>query len=285
MPNLHSGRTPKAPMRLVCFLMAALMLAAATSACAPEKNLSRPTPLVAGEVAPDFSLVTVNGEVYRLEQFRGQQVIVYFWTTWCQTCAEEMAALAEHYRANKLRGPMVLAVNSEEEADVVAAFSDSTDIPFPLLVDIDGRVGDLFGMETIPTTYLIDANGVVQQVNAGTMSTEALDALMFVKVPIETKEAAADATKTAEPTASPTAMTIPRLKACVTAGVLNVRNGPSTTAPVVDGMGKGECADVDARSVDGTWLRFKEPIAGGRGWAAAKFLALDGPIEGLLIAE
>lgn len=285
MASMHSRRNPLATMRLVCFLMAALILAAATYACAPQQNRIKPTPLPVGVMAPDFSLVTVNGEVYRLEQFRGQPVIIYFWTTWCQTCNEEMAALAERYLGNKLRGPMVLAINSEEEADVVAAFSDSADIPYPLLVDIDGRVGDLFGMETIPTTYLIDANGVVQQVNAGTMSTDALDTLMFVKVPIETKEAAADATQTAEPTASPTATTVPSLNACVTTGVLNVRSGPSTTAPVVDGMGKGECAAVDARSADGIWLRFKEPISGGRGWAAAKFLALDGPIEGLLIAE
>ena len=79
MPTMHAGRTPQTSMRLVCFLMAALILAVAASACAPQKNRIKPTPLPVGVTAPDFSLVTVNGEVYRLEQFRGKPMIVYFW--------------------------------------------------------------------------------------------------------------------------------------------------------------------------------------------------------------
>ncbi len=281
---MYPRRSPQAVKRLVCFLIAALLLTATSSACAPERTNGQPTPLAVGEEAPDFSLVTVNGEVYRLEQFRGQPVIVYFWTTWCQTCREEMSTLAERYRQNKLRGPMVLAINSEEKAGLVAEFSKKADFPYPLLVDIDGRVGDLFGMETIPTTYLIDANGLVQQVHAGTMNRNTIDALMAARANLQTP-APETPTVSPEPTLSPTATNIPSLTACVTAGVLNVRSGPSTTSPVIDGMGKGECAEVDARSTDGEWLRFKDHIAGARGWAAAKFLALDGPLDGLRIAE
>lgn len=281
---MHTGRTPKDLLRLVCFMMAALLLAAWLAGCAPEANGGQLAPLAVGEEAPDFSLVTVNGEVYSLAQFDGKPVIVYFWTSWCQTCREEMAALAERYRQNGSRGPTVLAINSEEAGSMVADFAEKSPMPFPLLVDIDGRVGDLFGMQTIPTTYLIDANGVLQQIHAGTMSSETIDTLMVVRANPNTP-IPVTATIALDPTGTSTATTIPSLNACVTTGVLNVRSGPSTTAPVIDGMAKGECAEVDARTADGTWLRFKSPIAGERGWAAAKFLALNGPPEGLLIAE
>ncbi len=74
-----------------------------------------------GEIAPDFELETLDGEVVKLSELKGEKVILNFWATWCPPCKEEMPEMQEFY--DKYGDDInVIAVNFKEKNDKVAEF-------------------------------------------------------------------------------------------------------------------------------------------------------------------
>jgi peroxiredoxin len=133
---------------------------------APE-GLSDVASPVAGRPAPDFTLQTVEGETITLSDLRGQVVVLNFWATWCPPCRAEMPALQEVYDARRADGLMVLAIDQNEPADLVASFRDELNLTFPLLLDPGYAVSDLYRIGLLPTTFFIDRGGVIRDVVLG----------------------------------------------------------------------------------------------------------------------
>jgi peroxiredoxin len=117
--------------------------------------------------APDFELPTLDGQRVRLSDFRGQTVVVNFWTRNCQPCLEEMPSLADFARKLKARDKLVfLTVNTDdtpEEARAALASVLPGPAPFPVLLDPDAQVvTGKFGTKLYPETWYIDPNGVIR---------------------------------------------------------------------------------------------------------------------------
>ncbi|MBW3110832.1 redoxin domain-containing protein [Bacillus sp. MCCB 382] len=132
--------------------------------------------LTKGDRAPDFELTTLNGESIKLSDYQGKKVILNFWATWCPPCKAEMPHMQKYYEKNADKENVeILAVNLTSQDDgkkAVQQFVDGYELTFPILMDEKGDIGDEYRAFTIPTTYMIDTNGLIQHKIVGPMNEE-----------------------------------------------------------------------------------------------------------------
>ncbi|GAB3807822.1 TlpA family protein disulfide reductase [Virgibacillus kimchii] len=125
-----------------------------------------------GNMAPDFTLETLGGDEIRLSDFQGQRVVLNFWASWCGPCREEMPDIQ---RLSENKDVTVLAVNltySEDSTERVSDFVDQYGLTFPILMDENASVSQLYRIQPIPTTYMLDSNGKIQYKAFGAMDYE-----------------------------------------------------------------------------------------------------------------
>jgi peroxiredoxin len=119
-------------------------------------------------VAPDFSLRDLEGSVRRLASFRGRVVLLTFWATWCPPCQTDIPLLEALYQAYKDRGLEVVAVASDVQgAEIVQPFVTQHHLSFTTILDTTGQVTRLYGVTSLPTTYLLDREGRLVTVAIG----------------------------------------------------------------------------------------------------------------------
>ncbi|MBO9129051.1 TlpA disulfide reductase family protein [Bacillus sp. 165] len=129
--------------------------------------------LEVGKKAPDFELQTLDGKKTKLSDLKGKKVILNFWATWCPPCKKE---LPEMQKFNEKHGEdvTILAVNytiSEKgKAQGVQQFATEQGITFPILLDTDSSVSNMYKIITIPTSYFIDSKGIIRQKFIGPMT-------------------------------------------------------------------------------------------------------------------
>lgn len=130
----------------------------------------------AGFLAPEFTLTTLEGSTISLEELRGQAVLVNIWASWCIPCRTEMPAMQKVYETYKDRGFTIIAVNatSQDSRSEAAAFVREYQLTFPILLDLDGTVGQLYQVSALPSSFFILPNGNIQEVVIGGPMAEAL---------------------------------------------------------------------------------------------------------------
>lgn len=129
---------------------------------------------IKGALAPDFSLVTVDGKQVSLSQFRGKTVLVNFWATWCAPCRLEMPAIQSEFEQHS-PDLVILAVNFSESAEAVRDFQNELGFTFDPLLDTDGSIQELYQVRGYPSTYLVDPDGIIQVVHIGLMTEGQLE--------------------------------------------------------------------------------------------------------------
>jgi cytochrome c biogenesis protein CcmG/thiol:disulfide interchange protein DsbE len=120
-----------------------------------------------GDRAPDFTLPTIDGKEASLSQFRGKIVMINFWETSCSACAGEMSDIQAVFDTWSRDDLEILAVNNGERAAFVQSFIDSKGLTFPALLDSDQAVSNMYQISTIPTTFFIDADGIIKRIKSG----------------------------------------------------------------------------------------------------------------------
>ena len=127
----------------------------------------------AGEVAPDFSLTSFDGQAVRLSAFRGRPVILNFWASWCPPCRSEAPALTRTARATAERVTFIgIDVRDGEEA--ARQFIDEFDVPYLNAPDVTGEVERLYGGFGIPFTVFIRADGTIARTWLGPLDERRL---------------------------------------------------------------------------------------------------------------
>ena len=130
---------------------------------------------VAGALAPDFTLVNLEGETVSLSDFHGQPVLINLWATWCGPCRIEMPTIQSRFEEYRDEGFIVLAVNFDEPRGDVQSFRDEFGLTFQILLDTGAEVQKLYRTRSYPSTFFVDRNGVVQVQHIGVMTEGNLD--------------------------------------------------------------------------------------------------------------
>lgn len=117
---------------------------------------------LADETAPDFTLKSRDGKNIRLSELRGEVVMLNFWASWCGPCRQELPhldALAKRYGRG---GFTLLGVNVDANPEDAEKLLKEIPVSFPVLLDSSSKVSELYQVDAMPTTVIIDRNGKVR---------------------------------------------------------------------------------------------------------------------------
>jgi len=124
--------------------------------------------------APELSLSTLSGEGVKLSDFRGRPVLVNFWATYCVPCRVEMPLIQRIADGHpKLK---TLLVDERDSTPAARGFIADLHIRSTVLVDLDGRAGDAYGITGLPTTIFVRSDGSVEGRYLGQLSEQILNA-------------------------------------------------------------------------------------------------------------
>ena len=127
---------------------------------------------IAGEQAPDFTAELANGQTARLSDLRGKYVLLQFWGSWCGPCRAENRHLTPLYRKYNKQGFEIfsIGIESRRESWQRAIASDQLVWPYHTveLNQFNGPLAQLFNIHSIPTTFLINPDGMIMGVNLST---------------------------------------------------------------------------------------------------------------------
>jgi peroxiredoxin len=125
-----------------------------------------------GMPAADFTLTDLTGRTQSLSQYRGKVVLINFWATWCKPCTTEMPAMQACFDKLRDQDFVVLAVNELEDTQKVAEHIKTHGHTFPVLLDQDNRVANLYGVYGLPVSVFVDEQGTIREYIKGGLLTE-----------------------------------------------------------------------------------------------------------------
>jgi peroxiredoxin len=120
-----------------------------------------------GKPAPSFQLADIEGQSISLSDFQGKPVLINFWAIYCVPCRSELSYIQEVYDEWSEQGLMVLAINIHEDPPSVDRYIQDYNLSFPVLFDLEGKVAERYNIQYIPTTYFIDAEGIIRDIKIG----------------------------------------------------------------------------------------------------------------------
>ncbi len=140
------------------------------------------TALEAGVTAPDCKLSALaDAQPLAIQQFRGKVMYVDFWASWCGPCAKSFPFLNELDAEFKARGLQIVGVNMDENAADAQAFLAKYPANFMVASGVDGQCAKDFGVQAMPSSYIIDRKGIVRQVHLGFRAGEAKELKALVE--------------------------------------------------------------------------------------------------------
>jgi len=121
-----------------------------------------------GDRAPSFTVPNLaGGDHLSLDAYRGKVVYLDFWASWCTPCLASLPAIEDLRREFPAEEFQVLAINVDSNPKKARKFLGKHPVGYPSATDPRGRLPESFGLETMPTSYLIDRKGVIRYVHPG----------------------------------------------------------------------------------------------------------------------
>ena len=176
---MKSERRPQPNPPIFLFITGGLLLIIAIGLLlvnAKPREASSIQPARKGQPLSDFSLENLEGETVRLSDFKGQVVLINAWATWCPPCVAEMPDLQAYYQAHQHENFTILGINAGDSRSQAVAFVNQQGITFPILLDPQVDLLSSLGVNSFPTSILIDVAGVVQSIHIGMYTAQELDA-------------------------------------------------------------------------------------------------------------
>ena len=133
--------------------------------------------------APDFELPLLDGvTLVSPSDYAGRPLFLNFWATWCQPCVRELPAFEEFIAEHSVEsnGPALLTINLGETAAEISAFLAEIGVRnLPVALDINQVVKLDYGVQNLPTTFVIDGEGSVRHLKLGEMKYEEMNAYLM----------------------------------------------------------------------------------------------------------
>ena len=118
-----------------------------------------------GKPVLDFHVTDLNGEALSLEQYRGQVVLLDFWATWCPPCIAEMPNVKKVYEKYKDQKFQIVGISLDRSKEPLEAYIEKEGLAWLHYWDNIGKVSNLYKVQAIPSTFLIDGEGVIRKTN------------------------------------------------------------------------------------------------------------------------
>lgn len=129
------------------------------------------TALEEGEPAPDFTLPALagDGDMITLSALRGQVVYVDFWASWCLPCIRSLPEISTLYDQYRDQGFEVIAITIDNPLEDATEFLEDLDTPldYRIAADADADVMDAYGVRGMPTSFLVDRDGIIRMIHEG----------------------------------------------------------------------------------------------------------------------
>lgn len=132
-----------------------------------------------GGPAPDFTLTLLDGTDFTLSRHLsggGRPVVMNFWASWCLPCREEMPAFDRV--AERRPEVLILGVAVDDTGNAAGAFAAEVDVGYPLGIDVNGQILELYPILGLPTTWFITADGLIANIRAGQLDEDELERLI-----------------------------------------------------------------------------------------------------------
>lgn len=158
--------------RLLCTALALAAALGVLVAAVPRARAGEmPGKFKIGDTAPDFTLPSLAGQTVQLSKFAGSKVVLLaFWSVRCGACLTEVPFLNQIHAAWANRGVTVISVVTDGmDADATRTFMEETGIApsYPVLVDPEFSVLDVYTNFVVPLTLVIDRQGIIRYIHTG----------------------------------------------------------------------------------------------------------------------
>ena len=160
LKTMDGGLKPAwGPMRKLAVLAGGLLLVSAQAVMAAATE---------GAAAPDCKLSSLtDGSTAGVSQHKGKVVLVDFWASWCGPCGQSFPFFNDLHAKHKDQGLEILGVNVDDNVDDAKAFLANHAAAFSVVRDASMQCASDYGVQAMPSTYLIDRKGVVHHIHLG----------------------------------------------------------------------------------------------------------------------
>ena len=117
--------------------------------------------------APDFVLKSQSGKNIRLSEERGNVILLNFWASWCGPCRKEIPMLNTLHQQFEKLGFKVIGVNIDKRKKPAEKMMQDFQIAYPVLFDGQQKTSELYGVDAMPSTVIIDRDGIVRGIHRG----------------------------------------------------------------------------------------------------------------------
>jgi cytochrome c biogenesis protein CcmG, thiol:disulfide interchange protein DsbE len=144
----------------------------------------------AGDIAADFQLDDLYGHPVTLSEMHGKVIFLNIWATWCGPCLEEMPSMETLYEQFKDHSDFaILAVSQDRKGrDVVLPFVTKNGFRFPILLDPENKLTDLYDISGVPETFIIDRKGRIVAHHMGAFDWSRDDVKEALRELLDSKE-------------------------------------------------------------------------------------------------
>ncbi len=135
------------------------------------------------KAAPEFTGTTLEGKVIKLSHYKGKVVLLDFWASWCGPCKREFPFLVQLHHALKDQNFTVIGINVDTDRSKAERFLAGQKVKpdFPIVFDGKGKIAERYQLQGMPTTILIDKNGVIRYRHTGFRDKDRAEVIRRVK--------------------------------------------------------------------------------------------------------
>jgi peroxiredoxin len=172
-----ADRLKKKMPRLVQVAILAVILVIGGYAVISSLDADADSLLKVGEVPPDFTLPSLNGETRSLADYKGKALVLNFWGTFCPPCVVETPEFERQYEKwaeKEGRNFAMVGINLSEDSLTVKNFVEDYGVTYDILRDKDRQIERRFGLRQYPTTFFIKPDGTIMEVYVGGMTEQAI---------------------------------------------------------------------------------------------------------------
>jgi len=135
----------------------------------------KPRSAASGNLAPDFTVIDLDGHKLTLSDFKGKVVLLNFWATWCAPCRSEIPHFVEMQNKYGPQGFQVIGISMDDDAKPVREFYQEYKLNYPVAVGDDKLAERYGGVLGLPINFIIDREGRIYAKHLGATDVSVFD--------------------------------------------------------------------------------------------------------------